>query len=265
MDLPFPPDRVWRALTDVRLRDEWFLRSEAPVPGGLLTFLPDGMLAFLGPVSAQVTELVAPTRLAMRWRGEQLDTSVVWELAETAGGCRVRVVQSGFIGAPVTPRRRKLRAAYAQRFGEDLPALLARMGDHDPPRPAPPVTAPPALTAEVTTARRLLGLGGRCVTVTVHNPGPADAATWQVTMDVGNQRVTGVAGAAYTRHGSTVTFTPASGGLAAGASVRFRFQIPGGLLGLGSASDPTGCMIDGQPVRPPAGKRDDPAGPGALE
>lgn len=421
VDLAHSPERVWSALTDARLLEKWFLRADAsPSQGGQVTFHPDGTPGFLGPISAEVTELAEPRRLAMRWHGEQLDARVAWELVETPGGCQVRVVQSGFVGSPVTPRQRNLRATYIRQFGERLPALLAQMaaaggdapaggesgdapagdesgdalaggesGDapvagmveapHPPPgqgpppareRPAapvwlrasvvgatvavlvavllagltgtwlsrpdpaspdgpevadganppvpagPPPAAPlpapgqeqgptdagqagdaattparppatsgpvataaatvgrpgststpiegagpadnagqaagagaPELTAVMTTSGRLLGLSGRSVTVTISNPGPGYAETWVVTMDVGDQQVTGVSGADHTQDGSIVTFTPSDGGLAAGESTQFRFDLPGPLLGLGGASDPTDCMIDGRPCQ----------------
>jgi hypothetical protein len=100
----------------------------------------------------------------------------------------------------------------------------------------------------MTTSNRLLGLQGRAVSVTVSNPGPGEAAGWEVTMDVGDQSVTNVSGAAHTQDGSLAIFTPVDGALAAGETTTFTFDIPGGgALGLGGAEDPTGCTIDGHP------------------
>jgi uncharacterized protein YndB with AHSA1/START domain len=449
VDLAHPRDRVWRALTDARLLSDWLMPTDlAAREGAEFTLEPGTLAGFLGPVSAELTELVPPHRMVMLWQGEKLHTRMVWELTETDSGCTLQLVQTGFIGAPATLRRRALRDTYARLFAERLPLVLDRLaavpllagsgaelggpvapaatvprqrkgpvnvaigawaagrslggpadpGSPDPalpsagvapapavprPRPAadaeqaaapreperrsrlawldrwgaapgwvraagiagagavlavavlaavvytpgsdageggsaagpeaerdnpgvaqqpggrtsqtepepsgavapgmPPSEAPgssnapsqagagdseampgdagtpaegtaapsplgssppPVLTAQMTASDQLLlGLGGRAVTVTVSNPGPADADGWEVAMDVGDQDVTNVSGADYARDGSQALFTPLEAELPAGTSTQFSFDLPG-LLG---ASDPTGCTIDGQP------------------
>jgi hypothetical protein len=89
-------------------------------------------------------------------------------------------------------------------------------------------------------------LGGRTVTVTVSNPGPGAAESWEVVMTVGDQSVTNVSGAAYQAEGSRAIFTPLAGALAAGADTTFSFDIPAPVLGLLGAGDPTDCTIDGR-------------------
>jgi uncharacterized protein YndB with AHSA1/START domain len=101
-----------------------------------------------------------------------------------------------------------------------------------------------ALTAELSTSGLPL-VGGRAVTVTVSNPGPGSADGWEVVMDVGDQDVTGVTGAAYQRDGALAAFTPLGAELAAGASTEFSFDVTAPMLGLLGASDPTDCTIDG--------------------
>lgn len=126
--LAHPPARVWRALTEAPLLGEWFMPTDMAVAaGGRFTLHPGTLAGFLGPVSGELTEVVAPRRMVMLWQGEKLHTRVTWELTETSGGCTLRIRQTGFIGAPATLRRRALRDTYTRLFGERLPAVLDRI------------------------------------------------------------------------------------------------------------------------------------------
>ncbi|MEU8075810.1 SRPBCC domain-containing protein [Catellatospora citrea] len=128
VELPFPVESVWQALTDRRLLGEWFLQTDLmPVQGGVYRAYPGGDLpGFTAPFDMDVIEVVGPTRLALRWRGEQLHADVVWELSTVAGGSRLRVSQTGFLGIAGQVRRAELQRAYATMFEQRLPALLAR-------------------------------------------------------------------------------------------------------------------------------------------
>jgi hypothetical protein len=90
----------------------------------------------------------------------------------------------------------------------------------------------------------LLGLTGYQGQVTINNPGQVTVSGWTVTISLpAGETVNGATGAAYSQHGTTVTFTPSggTGTVPAGGSVRFTFSV-GGVL----AGDPTGCAIDGR-------------------
>lgn len=128
VELPYPVELVWHALTDRHLLGEWFLQTDLmPVPGGAYRAFPGGDLpGFPAPFDVDVVEVVSPTRLALRWRGEQLHADVVWELSTVAGGSLLRVSQTGFLGIAGQVRRAELQRAYAVMFEQRLPALLAR-------------------------------------------------------------------------------------------------------------------------------------------
>jgi uncharacterized protein YndB with AHSA1/START domain len=113
-------------------------------------------------------------------------------------------------------------------------------------QPASTAGPSPVLAAEMSTSGLPL-VGGRAVTVTVSNPGPGSADGWQVVMNVDDQNVTNVTGAAYQPDGSLAVFTPLDAELAAGASTEFSFDVTAPVLGLLGANDPTDCTIDGQP------------------
>lgn len=127
-DLAHPPERVWRALTDARLLSEWFMVTDfTPRPGSRFTLALVHLTGMTGQLAAELLELREPERMVMRWQGENLHTTVVWELTGTESGCRITMVQSGFVGAPADLRRRALTAAYTQLFTERLPRLLDRL------------------------------------------------------------------------------------------------------------------------------------------
>lgn len=471
IDLTHPSERVWHALTDRQILSEWFMPNDLTVgDGDRFTLEPGTLPGFLGPVTGELIEVQPPRRLVMLWQGEKLHTRVVWELTDTEDGCRLQVVQSGFIGAPAALRVRALRGTYQQLFGSRLPLILDRlaatgsvggapqaaragritplttlrsqrhrnlpvaawqagrtlsagpaaaddrapvdapasvgpaatpeppesvparavsrhgarsrplplrawaqavrprwlrglavgtacvvvaalvfglalaMGSFDrrnpvtdpdllrnprgvamqpgsvptagvgaeepdgtpppgdagsgdagseggvpvgsggqseggggaagsgpvrpvtppeasgPPAPLPqpsqpvpgppesppgPPVPPPGLTARMQTSGLPL-LGGRSVTITVSNPGPGPATTWEVVVDVGSQDVTNVTGASYVRDGSLAIFR-AIEELPAQADAVINFTIPAPLLGLLGAQDPTSCTINGQP------------------
>jgi uncharacterized protein YndB with AHSA1/START domain len=128
VDLAHPAERVWRALTEARLLGAWFMPTDLELrEGGRFTLHPGILPGFLGPVSGELTELAAPHRIGMLWRGEKLHTRVTWQVTGTASGCRLQVRQTGFIGAPAAPRHRALRDTYTQLFEGRLPVLLDRL------------------------------------------------------------------------------------------------------------------------------------------
>ncbi|MEV6966963.1 SRPBCC domain-containing protein [Hamadaea sp. NPDC051192] len=130
VDLPHPPHRVWRALTDRRVLATWFMETDLePLPGAVGRAIPNGIPGFTGPFDIEVVSVGPERLLVMRWRGDQLHAEVRWELEELTGGTRLRVSQTGFLGVNGTLRRRELRRAYQQLFGEELLAVLERAGE----------------------------------------------------------------------------------------------------------------------------------------
>lgn len=97
-DLPHPPEKVWRALTDPILLAQWLL----PVAG--LTLEPGAAFRFTAPpqpgwdgtVHCRFTEIEAPRRLRYTWVVADMDTTVTFTLTPTASGTRLSLVQSGF-------------------------------------------------------------------------------------------------------------------------------------------------------------------------
>lgn len=97
-DLPHPPAKVWRALTDPALLAQWLL----PVigytlePGAEFTFTAPPQPGWDGVVLCRLREFEPQKRLAWSWVVGDIDTVVTFTLTPTASGTRLAIVQSGF-------------------------------------------------------------------------------------------------------------------------------------------------------------------------
>jgi uncharacterized protein YndB with AHSA1/START domain len=102
-EVPHPPEKVWRALTQGPLLEEWLMRNDIqPVVGHRFSFHATPLPHWNGVVDCEVLVVEPCERLAYRWNasGEEaaggLRTVVTWTLTPTKGGVLVRLEQSGF-------------------------------------------------------------------------------------------------------------------------------------------------------------------------
>jgi uncharacterized protein YndB with AHSA1/START domain len=106
-DLPHPPAKVWRALTEASLVASWLMPNDLrPVVGHRFTFRSRPTPGWDGVCYCEVLEVVAEERLSYSWRGgasdiekygAALDTVVTWTLTPTeAGGTRLHLSHAGF-------------------------------------------------------------------------------------------------------------------------------------------------------------------------
>jgi uncharacterized protein YndB with AHSA1/START domain len=99
-ELPHPPEKVWRALTDPALLTAWLL----PVvgfslePGAAFRFQTEPHPDWDGTVQCQVVEIDAYRKLSYTWSVPGLETVVTFTLTPTASGTHLVLVQSGFAG-----------------------------------------------------------------------------------------------------------------------------------------------------------------------
>jgi uncharacterized protein YndB with AHSA1/START domain len=103
-DLPYPPEKIWRALTDPVLLAKWLMVTDMrPLVGNSFTFKSDPTPWWDGIVNCEMLELDLHKRLSYTWRsgpGTGLDTVVTWTLTPTpSGGTRLALEQSGFVPA----------------------------------------------------------------------------------------------------------------------------------------------------------------------
>jgi uncharacterized protein YndB with AHSA1/START domain len=114
-DLPYPPARVWRALTEQDLLGAWLMPNDLrPEAGARFRFQPEDRAANGAVINCEILQ-AEPNRL-LRWRqseaapcdpdGRLIDSVVTVELTARPGGTHLRLVHDAFT----------LAASEAQRF-----------------------------------------------------------------------------------------------------------------------------------------------------
>jgi uncharacterized protein YndB with AHSA1/START domain len=120
-DLPFPPEKIWRALTQPHLIEEWLMKGDfAPAVDHRFRFSADW-----GGVDCKVLEVEPQRTLAYTWDAMGLESVVTWTLTPTARGAQLRMEQSGFL-----PEQRQAYAgakAGWPRFLDSLEQVLGRL------------------------------------------------------------------------------------------------------------------------------------------
>jgi uncharacterized protein YndB with AHSA1/START domain len=102
-EMPHPPEKVWRALTQGALIEAWLMKNDfQPVVGHRFNFRMAPMPNWNGVTDCEVLVVEPCERLSYTWNasGDEaangLKTVVTWTLTPTKGGVLVRMEQSGF-------------------------------------------------------------------------------------------------------------------------------------------------------------------------
>jgi uncharacterized protein YndB with AHSA1/START domain len=96
-EMPHPPAKIWRALTQASLIDQWLMSNDfQPVVGHKFTLRTTPMPNWNGIIECQVLVVEPNSRLSYTWGSMGLDSAVAWTLTPTKGGTHVRMEQSGF-------------------------------------------------------------------------------------------------------------------------------------------------------------------------
>ena len=96
-EMPYPPEKIWRALTEGALLKEWLMDNDfQPVVGHKFTFRATPRPNWNGVIECEVLAVEPSKKLSYSWGSLGLGTVVVWTLAATEGGTLVRMEQSGF-------------------------------------------------------------------------------------------------------------------------------------------------------------------------
>jgi uncharacterized protein YndB with AHSA1/START domain len=91
-ELPHPPEKVWLALTQGPLIEEWLMKNDfKPVVGHGFQLRADW-----GAVDCQVLAVEPNKTLAYTWAAYGLESVVTWTLTPTSTGTHLRMEQSGF-------------------------------------------------------------------------------------------------------------------------------------------------------------------------
>jgi uncharacterized protein YndB with AHSA1/START domain len=91
-EMPHPPEKVWRALTQSFLLEEWLMKNDfQPVVGHRFNFRADW-----GAVDGEVLAVEPNKMLSYGWAAFGLESVVTWTLTPTSTGTHLRMEQSGF-------------------------------------------------------------------------------------------------------------------------------------------------------------------------
>ena len=91
-DIPHPPEKIWRALTQPHLMEAWLMKNDfQPVVGHRFDLRADW-----GSVDCQVLEVEPNKTLSYTWAAYGLESVVTWTLTPTNTGTHLRMEQSGF-------------------------------------------------------------------------------------------------------------------------------------------------------------------------
>jgi uncharacterized protein YndB with AHSA1/START domain len=91
-EIPFPAEKIWRALTQPRLIEEWLMKNDfEPIVGHRFNLRADW-----GTVDCQVLAVEPNKTLSYTWKAMGLESVVTWTLTPTRTGTHLRIEQSGF-------------------------------------------------------------------------------------------------------------------------------------------------------------------------
>lgn len=98
-EFPYPPERLWRALTQPHLIEEWLMKNDfAPIVGHRFNLRGD----WGGVLDCEVLMLEPERRLSYSWDFAHEDSAfdlksvVTFTLRPTAAGTHLRMEQTGF-------------------------------------------------------------------------------------------------------------------------------------------------------------------------
>jgi uncharacterized protein YndB with AHSA1/START domain len=96
-EMPHPPEKIWRALTQSPLIEEWLMKNDfQPVVGHRFNFRATPVPNWNGVIDGEVLVVEPNSRLSYVWDSMGLQSVVTWTLTPTKGGTHVRMEQSGF-------------------------------------------------------------------------------------------------------------------------------------------------------------------------
>jgi len=91
-EIAYPPEKIWRALTQPHLIAEWLMQSDfKPDVGHSFRFSADW-----GGVDCEVKAVEPHKTLSYSWDAFGLESIVTWTLTPTDTGTRLRMEQAGF-------------------------------------------------------------------------------------------------------------------------------------------------------------------------
>ncbi len=120
-EISHPPEKIWRALTQPHLIEEWLMKNDFnPVVDHRFNLRADW-----GAVDCQVMAVEPNKTLSYTWAAYGLESVVTWTLTPTSTGTHLRMEQSGF--RPDQQQAYQGAKAGWPRFFANLEQVLARI------------------------------------------------------------------------------------------------------------------------------------------
>ncbi|WP_417681798.1 SRPBCC family protein [Roseibium sp.] len=121
-EMPYPPEKIWRALTQPHLIEEWLMKNRfKPVVGHRFDLSADW-----GTIDCEVRSVEPNRTLSYTWDAGDLKSVVTWSLTPTASGTLLRMEQVGF-QPDLQPRYFHGANAGWPRFLDALEQVLSRI------------------------------------------------------------------------------------------------------------------------------------------
>jgi uncharacterized protein YndB with AHSA1/START domain len=96
-EMPYSPEKIWRALTEGRLIEEWLMKNDfQPEVGRRFNFRSTPVPGWDGVIDGEVLVVEPNLRLSYSWETMGMKSVVVWTLTPTQSGTHIRMEQSGF-------------------------------------------------------------------------------------------------------------------------------------------------------------------------
>ncbi|MEX1179291.1 MAG: SRPBCC domain-containing protein [Cucumibacter sp.] len=96
-EVAFPPEKIWRALTQPHLIEEWLMKNDfRPVAGHKFNLRRDARPDVSVVIDCEVLTVEPNKTLAYTWAAFGLESIVTFTLTPTSTGTHLRMEQSGF-------------------------------------------------------------------------------------------------------------------------------------------------------------------------
>ena len=96
-EFPFPPEKIWRALTQPHLIEDWLMKNDfKPVVGHHFNLRRTPQPGLNIVVDCRVLVVEPNKTLSYTWAAFDLESVITWTLTPTSTGTRLRMEQSGF-------------------------------------------------------------------------------------------------------------------------------------------------------------------------
>jgi uncharacterized protein YndB with AHSA1/START domain len=123
-----PAEKIWRALTQPHLIEEWLMKTDfKPVPGHKFNLSRDVNPETKVVIDCEVIAVEQNETLSYKWAAFGTDTVVTFTLTPTETGTTLRVEQAGF----AADNRAAIKGSTASwhQFLKALDELMTRMTD----------------------------------------------------------------------------------------------------------------------------------------